>query len=190
MDTSVIILLATLALLVIVVIVIYNGIVTRKNAVQRAWAGVVTQERQKNKILPELEKIVSEHKEFETQVLTDITKLRSGLTQLSDGQIDPQGLVGIEQLMKSVSNGIQLTMEAYPDLKTVTPMTQLMKEIAEQQENIGAALRIFNQNVEAFNSGIEIFPNNLVNSMLNKEGRIAVFSDSEASAGFEYKPNF
>lgn len=190
MDTSIIVLLVFLALVALAVIMIYNGIITRKNAVQRAWAGVVTQERQKNKILPELEKIVSEHKEFETQVLSDITKLRSGLTQLNDGDINPQGLGDIEKLMKSVSSGIQVTMEAYPDLKTVTPMTNLMKEIAEQQENIGAALRIFNQNVEAFNSGIEVFPNNLVNSMLNKEQLIAVFYDDEASAGFDYKPNF
>jgi LemA protein len=65
-----------------------------------------------------------------------------------------------------------------------------MREMTEQQENIGAAIRIFNQNVEAFNEGIEIFPNSLVNQMLNKQQRIDVFSDKQASEGFDYKPNF
>ena len=65
-----------------------------------------------------------------------------------------------------------------------------MREIAEQQENIGAAIRIFNQNVESFNNGIEIFPNSLVNSMLNKKSKLNTFNDTEAEAGFDYKPNF
>jgi LemA protein len=62
-----------------------------------------------------------------------------------------------------------------------------MREIAEQQENIGAAIRIFNQNVKDFNNGIEVFPNSLVNSLLNKKTRVTPFHDSEAEAGFEYK---
>ena len=64
-----------------------------------------------------------------------------------------------------------------------------MNEISEQQEQIGAALRIFNSNVETFNSYIQNFPNNLVNSVLNKEVAVSVFADSAASSGFEYRPN-
>lgn len=174
----------------IAIIVIYNGIVARKNAVERAWAGVITQERQKNKILPELERVVAEHKEFESQILTDITRLRSKLSELSTQDINPNQLSEVEALMSSVKSAINVTMEAYPDLKTAGLMSNLMREVAEQQENIGAAIRIFNQNVEAFNGGIEMFPNNIVNNMLNKESRILVFSDKQASEGFDYKPNF
>ncbi|WJG08603.1 LemA family protein [Aliiglaciecola sp. LCG003] len=189
MQTTTIIGLVILSVLLVGIVVIYNGIITRKNAVERAWAGVITQERQKNKILPELEKVVSQHKEFESSVLTDITRLRSKLTELNDQQIDTHGLADVESLMSSVAQGINIAVEAYPDLKTAGLMDSMMREIAEQQENVGAAIRIFNQNVEAFNAGIEVFPNNMVNGILNKQPRINVFSDVQTSQGFDYKPN-
>jgi LemA protein len=190
MSTSSIVLIGILVVLVIAIVSIYNGIVSRKNAVERAWAGVITQERQKNNILPELEQVVSEHKEFESDILANITRLRSKLSDLSERKIDTQSLSEIETLMGKVQGGISVAVEAYPDLKTAGLMNNLMREIAEQQENIGAAIRIFNQNVEAFNEGIEVFPNNLVNNILNKQARILVFSDTKASEGFDYKPNF
>ncbi|MBT1450585.1 LemA family protein [Glaciecola sp. XM2] len=190
MDISSIIIIAIVVLAAVFVVGIYNGIISRKNAVERAWAGVITQERQKNKILPDLEQVVKEHKEFESSILENITKLRSKMNDLDDKQIDTQSLGEIESLMQAVKGGINVTVEAYPDLKTAGLMSNLMREMTEQQENIGAAIRIFNQNVEAFNEGIEIFPNSLVNQMLNKQQRIDVFSDKQASEGFDYKPNF
>jgi LemA protein len=190
METSLLILLGLVGTCLLVVVLCYNGIISRKNAVERGWAGVITQERQKNKILPELEKVVKEHKEFEPSVLTDITRLRSGIDGLSDNAIETGKLKDIEKQAAAVIKGIQVSMEAYPDLKTSGLMEKLMREISEQQENVGAAIRIFNQNVEMFNSGIEVFPNNIVNTLLNKEKKINIFDDKEASAGFDYKPNF
>lgn len=189
MSMAGIIIIGLLVVVVIAAVTIYNGIVSRKNAVERGWAGVITQERQKGKILPELEKVVSEHKEFETEILTDITRLRSKLSELNESTIDPNTLGEIETLMSKVQGGINVTMEAYPDLKTADLMNNMMREIAEQEENVGAAIRIFNQNVEAFNEGIEVFPNNLVNGILNKEERILVFADQQSSKSFDYKPN-
>ena len=76
-------LLMGVALMVILIIVIiYNNIIRRMNAVARAWTDVVTQERQKNNVLPALEKIASEYKEYETIIITEITKLRTDLQRL------------------------------------------------------------------------------------------------------------
>src|SRR5690554_7646520 len=62
---------------------VYNGIVNRKNAVQRAWANVLVHERQKMKILPALEKAVNNYSEFEKGLLTQITQLRERLHGLT-----------------------------------------------------------------------------------------------------------
>lgn len=65
--------------------------------------------------------------------------------------------------------GLNIAVEASPDLKASEVFNNLMREIAEQQENTGAAIRIFNQNVEYFNNGIQVCPNSLVNASLNKK---------------------
>ncbi len=176
--------------LVLLLIGIYNGIIKRMNAAQRAWAVVITQERQKNNILPKLEEIVTSSEKFERGLLIDIVALRSDVESLSSSKIDAGQLKSVESKMSSIVKGVQLTVEAYPELKTVELMNNLMAEISEQQENIGAAIRIYNSNVESFNNGIQVFPNNLVNRYVNKLVKLNVFDDSEASVAFEYQPNF
>ncbi|MGX1201163.1 LemA family protein [Marinobacter sp. MBR-105] len=189
MEVSTIIAIAVVAIIVFTIISIYNGIINRKNAVKRAWATVLTQERQKNKIIPELEKAVEKYTTFEEGLQSKITELRSAVNELSMDQPNPGELKKIEALSEKVMHGIKVTMEAYPDLKASELFSNLMQEVTEQQEHIGAAIRIFNYNVEAFNNGIQNFPNNMVNSVLNKEKEIDTFTDSEASKGFEYTPN-
>lgn len=167
---------------------VYNGIVNRKNAVQRAWANVLVHERQKMKILPALEKAVNNYSEFEKGLLTQITQLRERLHGLA-GEPDAEGLSQAETLTHEIMESIKVTVEAYPDLKADGLVRNMMQEITEQQEQIGAALRLFNSNVEVFNRYIQNFPNNLVNSIANKEPAVRVFSDSSASSSFEYRPN-
>ncbi|KXS55319.1 MAG: LemA protein [Marinobacter sp. T13-3] len=189
MELNTIIALVGLALVVMFVITTYNGIVNAKNAVKRAWASVLTQERQKNKILPDLQDAVSRYSEFEQSVQTQITELRSEVSKLKDSTPDVERLQTVEALSGKVLKGLQVTMEAYPDLKASDLFQKLMREITEQQEQIGAAIRIYNHNVEAFNNQIQNFPNNVVNSLLNREKEVETFTDTGASEGFEYQPN-
>jgi LemA protein len=189
MELNTIVALVVLAVFSLYIIGVYNGIINRKNSVKRAWANVMTQERQKNKIIPELEKLVRQYGEFEKGLQSDITKLRSGLDAMSSDRPDASRLGGIEKLTSQVVSGFRMTMEAYPELKASELFNNLMSEIADQQEHIGASLRIFNYNVEIFNNGIQTFPNSLINGVINREKAIAEFSDKEAAGGFEYAPN-
>ena len=179
-------------LLLFAVIGIYNGIVGKFNAVDRAWASVLTQERQKNKIIPYVEKLVEEYKLHESSVLADVTRLRNSIAELANPSSttpDTAKLAQAEKYTASLLQGLKVAVEAYPELKASDLYLKLMAEISEQQEQIGAALRIFNRNVEEFNNAIQMFPGSLVNSLLNHKQPLQSFTDSEAQAGFDYKPN-
>ncbi|EKE67540.1 LemA family protein [Gallaecimonas xiamenensis] len=178
------------AVVILAVVLIHNGIIGRLNATQRAWSDVIAQERQKNKILPALEEVAGQYASHEKGLLEKVTALRSALADLSSDTIDTKGLAKAEGQMSDLLRGLNLTVEAYPELKANETYGKLMREITEQQENIGAAIRIFNRNVERFNNGIEIFPNSLVNGLFTRKHRLDTFDDSEAAAGIEYKPNF
>lgn len=184
------IVLAVGALCAVIILVIYNGIIARMNAVERAWANVITEERQKNKIIPTLEGLVDQYKLHESSVLKDVTALRSALQELSSDTVNTEHLAAAEAKTSALLKGLNVVVENYPGLKASEVFNNLMREIAEQQENVGAAIRIFNQNVEDFNNGIEQFPNSVINNMLNKKEKLNTFRDEEAESGFEYKPNF
>lgn len=176
-------------LAVIIVISIYNGIIERFNKVKRSWSDVIVQERQKDKIIPELEKVVKEHNAYESGLQEKITQLRTAMSALSDSTIDTNGIKKVEEKTQDLMKGINVSVENYPELKASSMYSKLMTELVEQQENVSAALRIFNKNVEFHNSGIEVFPNSLVNSKFNKKEKLDSFSDSETSNNFEFKPN-
>jgi LemA protein len=178
-----------LVILAAIPFAMYNSIIYRMNAVKRAWADVIVQERQKGKILPALEAVVDKYKAYEESIQLKVTELRSALSRLNSENIDVDGLSTSRATTSKIIGGLQMIAENYPDLKAAESFNRLMAEISEQEENVGAAIRIFNQNVEEFNNYIEAFPSSLVNSHFNKKEKVATFTDSEASAAIEYTPN-
>jgi len=188
MNETLLFVVIPLVLAIILIIVIYNGIIGKHNAVDRAWASVLTQERQKNQIIPHVEKMVEDYKLHEASVLKEVTALRGAIAELDNG-VDAGKLAKAEQSTQALMNGLKVAVEAYPELKASDTYLKVMAEISEQQEQVGAAIRIFNHNVEEFNNAIQMFPGSLVNGMLCRKTRIASFTDSQAQSGFEYKPN-
>ena len=85
---------------------------------------------------------------------------------------------------------LNVVVENYPELKANQLYAKMMDDIQEQNENVGAAITIFNRNVEAFNNTIEVFPNNIINTMTLAKKAIRPFSDPVVNQNFDYKPNF
>ncbi|USD35887.1 MULTISPECIES: LemA family protein [Ferrimonas] len=183
------VILGIIAFVILSIILIYNGIIGKFNAVDRAWASVLTQERQKNKIIPHVEKMVEKYKLHEATVLSDVTKLRSAIDGLNSDTVDAGQLAEAEKHTAGLMKGLNIAVEAYPELKASDTYLKIMAEISEQQEQIGAAIRIFNRNVEDFNNGIQMFPGSVINNLLLRKQAINSFTDPEAQAGFDYKPN-
>ncbi len=186
MDPTLFIWLLIPAVLIISFIIINNGIIRRKNMVVRAWSDVITYERQKNKTLPELERVAGQYQEHEAKLLEEITALRSTLARANTSDVDTSQLAQIEARTQSMLGSFNIAMEAYPNLEMAGVTKGLMKEISELQDNISAAISIFNGNVEAFNSGIQVFPNSFVNGLAAKEKPYKPFENKEAadSIGF------
>ncbi|PCI60925.1 MAG: hypothetical protein COB37_08970 [Kordiimonadales bacterium] len=182
------VLAAVLVLLLIMGISINNGIIRRKNMVVRAWADVITYERQKNETLPALEKQAAEYKDHEQSLLTDIASLRSALKRASRGTVNTDDLAAIEASTTKMMAGFNVAVEAYPDLKMSDITMSLMREISELQDNIAAAISIFNGNIERFNSGIQTFPNSLVNGMGAGETVYKPFENAEAASSLGFSP--
>lgn len=82
MDLFALILLAALIGVPLIVISLYNGIVGNHNRVKRAWADVLTYERQKTKVLDALQEQAGLYRDHEQSVLAGITRLRSAIAEL------------------------------------------------------------------------------------------------------------
>lgn len=180
-----------LAVLVLATIVsLRNGIVSSKNRAKRAWADVIAYQRKKLKVIPALEQGLKDHQAYEQGVLQGLTALRSSVTKLSSDSVDVGQLREVDHLSKALLPALRLTVEAYPELKTSELYAGWMRELSEAEENIAAAIVIFNGTVQGFNDRIQEFPGNLVNSWFNRERPLETFTDGAAQSEFEYRPTF
>ena len=169
---------------------IRNNIVRYFNATKRAWAEVANFERQKVKTLETLEQTLSQYTQFEKSTLEKVTELRQQIMNLNINNTDVSQLQHIEKLSQEMMKGLSVVVENYPELKADTLYAKMMDDIQEQNENVGAAITIFNRNVEEFNNTIEIFPNNMVNTLTLSKKSIRPFSDAVVTQNFDYRPNF
>ena len=170
-----------------IVLLTYNAIIKNKNSVIRSWADVIAYERQKNNILPKIGSIIKEYQGYERDVQIKITQLRTSIDNLKTDELNNKILKEVEDQTRTLIKGIRVNLENYPDLKASIFIQSFMHKITKQQENIAAAIAIFNKNVEEFNNGIQTFPGHIVNNYLNKQKQIEPFSDQKASDTFEYK---
>ena len=127
---------------------------------------------------------------FEKGTLEKVTELRQQIMNLNLHQTDTSHLQHIEQLNQELMRNLNIVVENYPELKADTLYSQMMQEIQEQNENISAAISIFNRNVEAFNNQIEVFPNNMINTITLAKKPIHPFRDPIMSQNYRYRPNF
>lgn len=198
MDTTYI-LLGTAFIVVLFAIVAYNKIVSLKESVKQAWADVITQERQRKNVIDKLLEMVSSYEDYEGKIMEKVTEIRglgselkNQIDELSASNVDGGSLLkaqAFHQGMSVFESGFKFVAEAYPDLKNSEVYQQSMDSIETQEEYVGASIRLFNSNVNDFNTFIQMFPVNMVNALLNRESTVHIFADSTAEQHVEYKPN-
>lgn len=172
---------------------IYNEIITLKNKVRESWAGVIAHTRQKLKLIPKLAEMVKEYAGHESGVFEKTAALRSKMdTLVKKDTPDAKELAEIQKDTSDILGAIRLAVgvENYPVLEASSLYKGLMSELAEAEENITAAITIYNDGVKDFNNAIETWPGSAINKRYNKEVRIAEFSDTESANDIDYKPNF
>jgi LemA protein len=70
-----------------------------------------------------------------------------------------------EGLLTQALGGLRVVAEQYPELRATENFQQLSRNLSELEDEIQAARRIYNSNVQAYNTKIQIFPNSIIAGM-------------------------
>lgn len=158
---ALIVILALIFLFFIWVISLYNRLVRFRNNRENAFADIDVQLRMRHDLIPQLVESVRGYMKHESTVLTDVTNARANAMKATS--IDEK--IQAEQQLTTALRGLQVAVEAYPDLKASTNFMQLQEEIADVENKLAAARRFFNSSTKELNVAIEVFPSNIVASM-------------------------
>lgn len=142
----------------------YATIVTRRNRVGEALAGIDVQLLQRHDLIPNLLAIARKYMDHERRLLDEITTLRSTAASFS-GKTDPGAAAAkfmAEGQLEAGLGRLFAVAENYPSLKADGPMMQAQRGYQEIETNIAAARRFYNSAVAELKNSIQVFPGPLL----------------------------
>jgi LemA protein len=164
-----ILLLIFVVIPVIAYIVIQNNLVGLDVACDEAWANVRVQYQRRYDLIPKLEEMVERYMQYEQSLLTNITQLRSEWPNLQ--QMTPEQQQVFTEKVENFIINFRATAENYPDLKASQLFQDFMAELAGTENRIAVARTRYNEAVKNYNTGIRVFPNNIVAGMMGLQKR-------------------
>ena len=150
--------------IVVALLLIYNRFVRLRNKVQESRHDVGTELQRRYDLIPNLVATVRGYAEHEQAVFNAVTSLRvdaMAIRRAPDAQAEHEQALGqgVAQLMA--------VAERYPDLKASTQFTELQRRLADTEDRIQVARRIYNANVRTFDSLVQTFPSLLIAKMFD-----------------------
>ena len=147
--------LGLLALAVLWSIATYNGLVKARNKVDEAWSGIDVQLKRRHDLVPNLVETVNGYAAHERETLAEVARARAK----AQAARDPAEVEPAEERLANAIASVQALAEAYPQLEAAESFRRLQAELAEIEDEIQAARRIYNANVQDYNTRLRIFPN-------------------------------
>jgi LemA protein len=158
---ALIVVLALIVIFFLWMIGLYNRLVRFRNNRENAFADIDVQLRMRHDLIPQLVESVRGYMKHESTVLSDVTNARANA--MKAGTIDEK--IQAEQQLTTALRGLQIAVEAYPDLKASKNFMQLQEEIADVENKLAASRRFFNSSTKELNVAVQVFPSNIVASM-------------------------
>ena len=139
-------------------ILIRNGIIASRNRVDEAWSGIDVQLKRRHDLVPNLVESVKGYATHERETFEKVTKARS---QAMDAQ-GVQETGKAESALSAALGGLRVVAEQYPELRATENFQQLQQQLSELEDEIQASRRIYNSNVQSYNTKIQQFPGSIV----------------------------
>jgi LemA protein len=158
MTIVIIVVVALIVLAVLAYIGIRNGMIASRNRVDEAWSGIDVQLKRRHDLVPNLVETVKGYATHEREVFEKATKARAEAMSARGVGETAQA----EQKLTGALTDLRAVAENYPQLRATENFQQLTRQLSELEDEIQASRRIYNSNVQAYNTKIQVFPNSII----------------------------
>ncbi|MBE9532540.1 MAG: LemA family protein [Proteobacteria bacterium] len=158
---------------------VYNGLVSLKHSVSKAWANIDVLLKQRHDELPKLVETCKQYMKFEQETLEKVMQARSSVASARQ-QGDIPALGQAEGALRMGLGSLFAVAEAYPELKADQTFQHLQTRITGLENDIADRREFYNESVNNNNVRIEQFPDILIARLFNfKEHSLLEFADDE-----------
>src|SRR3954471_2854216 len=150
----VIIIVALLMLVGLIYVLVRNSLVSLNQRVSESWSGIDVQLKRRHDLVPNLVETVKGYASHESATFEKVTQARAAAMQASG----PAEAGQAEGQLTAALGGLRVVAEQYPQLRATENFQQLQRQLSELEDEIQASRRIYNSNVQQFNTRIQQFP--------------------------------
>ena len=167
MKKGLIVIIVLLVLAVIWGVGIYNGLVSKQEAVEKAVGNVQTAYQKRADLIPNLVATVKNYAEYEAGTLTAVVEARAKATSvtLDANNLTEESLKAFQAAQDQMSSALSrllVTVEQYPDLKANQNYLELQSQLEGCENAIANARREFNETARDYNTTVRRFPGNII----------------------------
>jgi LemA protein len=155
------------ALVVLWGVLTFNALVRARNRVDESWSGVDVQLKRRRDLVPNLVQAVEAYARQEQETMSALTDARSAAAASTSRVFREQA----ESRLSGALAAVHVAAEAYPDLRASPGFTRLQAQLAEVEEDIVGARRIFNSNVQRYNDLVQAVPAAAIARLAGYRGR-------------------
>jgi LemA protein len=179
MDPTLLIIIGIIVVLVVVFVAIYNGLVTRRNRIDEAWAQIEVQLKRRHDLIPNLINAVKGYMEFEQDVLTRVTEARANA--VAAGARGPAEQAQAENALTGALRSLFAVAENYPQLRANENVMQLQEQLTTTENQISFSRQHYNATVLDYNNTIQTIPSVLIAGPLGFAKREFFEAEPEAA---------
>ena len=136
------------------VVTLYNGLISVKNNVDKAWANIDVLLKQRHDELPNLVEVCKGYMKYEQDTFQKITQARSAYSQATT--VDQKAEASAT--LTSAVGRLIATAENYPELQANNNFMQLQSRITDLESQIADRREFYNDSVNTFNIRIQEMP--------------------------------
>src|SRR5271170_4234821 len=154
-----------------------NEMVRLSEQVKSNWAQVDVVLQRRSDLIPNLVETVKGFAAHEETVFGDIAKARAAL----GGAQTPKDKIAANGQLDGALSRLLLIVENYPQLKSNENFLKLQDELAGTENRIAVERKRYDDAIQAYNTYITLFPNNIIAGMSGFQRNDAYFAATEAS---------
>jgi LemA protein len=154
-----------------------NEMVVKREAVNSAWSQVDVVLQRRADLIPNLVETVKGFALHEEKVFGDIAAARAAMI----GAKTPSEKIAANGQLDSALGRLMVVVENYPQLRSNENFLRLQDELAGTENRIAVERKRYNDTLQAYNTYIGLFPNNIVASMSGFARNDAYFKADEGS---------
>jgi len=144
-------------LFLVFLVYIYNLILLKENRLKNAFSCLDIILKKRFDLIPNLVSIVKKYAEYESDILKEVVLIRNDKCSVSEVKKE----IELNRKLDDELEKINLLIENYPNLKSSKNFIKLQESLAEIEDEVSAARRMYNAHCTVYNTFIQMFPINI-----------------------------